>query len=168
MVEKGIRGGIRHSIYRYAKAKKKYMKDYNKNKELSYLQYWAVNHLYGWAMWQKFPVTNFEWIEETSQFNKDFLKNYNEESDEGYFLKFDVYYPKNLQNLHNDLPFLPEKRKIENVKKHLAYLHDSSEYVIHTRNLKQALNHGLVLKKFHRVIKFNPNSWLKPYIYIYM
>ena len=65
-------------------------------------------------------------------------------------------------------PFLPEKRKIENVKKHLAYLHDSSEYVIHTRNLKQALNHGLVLKKFHRVIKFNPNSWLKPYIYIYM
>ena len=63
---------------------------------------------------------------------------------------------------------MPEKRKIENVKKHLAYLHDSSEYVIHTINLKQALNHGLVLKKFHRVIKFNQNSWLKPYIYIYI
>ena len=49
-VEKGIRGGIRHSIYRYVKAKKKYMQDYDKNKELPYLQYWDVNNLYGCAI----------------------------------------------------------------------------------------------------------------------
>ena len=54
--------------------------------------------------------------------------------------------------------------KIEKVEKLLANLHDKTEYVILIRNLKQALNHGLVLKKVHRVIKFNQNAWLKPYI----
>ena len=54
--------------------------------------------------------------------------------------------------------------KIEKVEKLVANLHDKTEYVIHIRNLKQALNHGLVLKKVHRVIKFNQNAWLKPYI----
>ena len=54
--------------------------------------------------------------------------------------------------------------KIENVEKLVANFHDKTEYVIHIRNLKQALNHGLVLKKVHRVIKFNQNDWLKPYV----
>ena len=54
--------------------------------------------------------------------------------------------------------------KIEKVKKVVANLHDKTEYVIRIKNLKQALNHGLVLKKFHKVIKFNQNAWLKPYI----
>ena len=66
MVEKGIRGGICHSIYRYAKANNKCMKNYDKNKESSYLQYWSVNNLCGWAMSQKLSVNNFEWIEDTS------------------------------------------------------------------------------------------------------
>ena len=60
-------------------------KDYEKNKESSYIQYWVVNHLYCWAMSQKLLVNNIEWIKDTSQFNEDFIKNYNEESDEGYF-----------------------------------------------------------------------------------
>ena len=92
MVEKGIRRGIFHSIYRYAKAKKKYMKGCDKNKESSYIQYWDVNNLYGLAMSQKLPVNNFEWIKDTSQFNEDLIKNYIEESDEGYFLEFDLQY----------------------------------------------------------------------------
>ena len=71
---------------------------------------------------------------------------------------------KKLHELYNDLPFLPEKMKIEKIEKLIANLHDKTEYVIHIRNLKQALNHGLVLKKVHRVIKFNQNAWLKPYI----
>ena len=69
MVKKGIRGRICHFIYWYVKANKKYMKDYDKNKEPSYIQYWDVNNLYGWAMSQKLSVNNFEWIEDTSQFN---------------------------------------------------------------------------------------------------
>ena len=130
----------------------------------SYIQYWDVINLYVWAMLQKLPVNNFEWIKDTSQFNEDFIKNYNEESDEGYFLEVDVQYLEKLHELHNDLPFLPERMKIEKVEKLVANLHDKTEYVIHIRNLKQALNHGLVLKKVHRVIKFNQNAWLKPYI----
>ena len=59
------------------------MKDYNKNKKSLYLQHWDVNNLYGWA------VNNFEWIKVTSQFNEDFMNNYNKESDEEYFLKVD-------------------------------------------------------------------------------
>ena len=90
MVEKGIRGGICHSIYRYAKTNNKYMKDYGKNKESSYLQYRDVNNLYGWAMSQKHQVNNFDWIKDTSQFNEDFIKNYNEKSIEACFLEADV------------------------------------------------------------------------------
>ena len=73
MVEKCLRGGICNCIYRYTKTINKYMKDYDKNKEPSYLQYWDVNDLYGLTMPQKLPVNNFEWIKDTSQFNEDFI-----------------------------------------------------------------------------------------------
>ena len=59
MIEKGIRGGICHSIYGYAKANSKYMKDYDKNKESTYIQYWDVNNVYGQAMLQNLPINNF-------------------------------------------------------------------------------------------------------------
>ena len=65
---------------------------------------------------QKFPVNNFEWIEDTSQFNEEFLNNYNKESDKGYFLESDVQYIENLYELHNDLPFLPQKMNTEKAK----------------------------------------------------
>ena len=77
MVEKGITRGICHCIYRYAKANNQYMKDYDKNKESSYIQYCNVNHLYGWVMSQKLPVSNFETVKDTCQFNEGFMKNYN-------------------------------------------------------------------------------------------
>ena len=88
--EKGIiRVGIHHAIHRYVKANKKYMKDYDKNKESSYWnhQYWDVNNLYGWALSQKLPVNGFERVKETSQFSEGFIDNYNEESDKDIFLK---------------------------------------------------------------------------------
>ena len=139
MVEKGIRRGICHTNYQHAKANKKYMKDYDKNKDSSYLKYWYVNNVCGWAMSQKPPVNKFEWIEDTSQFNENFTKNYNEESDEGYFLEVDVLYPKKLHKLHNDSSFLPERMKIEKVEKLVSNLHDKTEYVIHIRNLKASI-----------------------------
>ena len=84
---------------------------------------------------------NFEWVKDTSQFNEDFIKNYNEESDKGYFLEVYVQYLEKLHDLHNDLPFLPERIKIEKVEMLVASLHGKTEYVIHIRNLKQILNH---------------------------
>ena len=120
MVEKGIRGGICHAIYRYAKANKKYMKNYNKDKEESFFQYLDDNNLYGWAMSQKLPVNGFKWKKNMSKFNEEFIKNYDEDSDKGYILEVDVQYPKNLHGLHEDLPFLPERMKIGKCKKLVA------------------------------------------------
>ena len=96
---------------------------------------------------QKHSVNNFQWIEDTSQFNEDFIKSYNEESDKDYFLEVDVKYIQALHELHNNLEFLPERIKIEKVEKLVTNLHET-EYVIHISNLKQTLNHGLVSKKF--------------------
>ena len=72
------------------------------------------------------------------------MKNCNEENDEGYFFKLEVQYVEKLRELHNDLPFLPERMKIEKVEKLVANVHDKTQYVIQIRNLKQTLNHGLV------------------------
>ena len=121
----------------------------------------GVNNFYGWAISQKFLVNDFEWI---TKVNEDLIKNYNEGSDERYFFEADVEYIEKLHGFHNDLPFLPERMKIEKVEKILANLHDKTKYVIQIRNLKQSLNHGLVFTKVQRVIKLNQNAWLKPYI----
>ena len=67
MVEEGIRGGICHTIHRHAKANNKYMKNYDKNEESSYIQYLDVNNLYGWAMSQKLPLNGFKWINDVSE-----------------------------------------------------------------------------------------------------
>ena len=160
MVEEGIRGGICHSIHRYAKANNKYMKNYNKNIESSYIQYLDANNLYGWAMSQKLPVNNFKWVEDASKINEDFIKNYCENSKKGYILEVDVKYPKKLNDLHSDLPFLPKRIKINKCKNLVCDLHNKKNI----KSLKQELNHGLELKRVHRIIEFNQKAWLKLYI----
>ena len=163
MVEEGIRGGICHSIHRYAKANNKYMKNYNNNEESSYIQYLDANNLYGWAMSKKFPVNGFKWID-NNEIIEDFIKNYNENNDKGYIFEVDVKYPKRLHELHSDLPFLPERMEINKCKKLVCNLYSKKKYLAHINTLKQALNHGLKFKKIHRVIEFNQEVWLKPYI----
>ena len=163
MVEEGIRGGICHSIHRYAKANNKYMKNYDKNEESSYIQYLDANNLYGWAMSKKLPVNELKWLD-SNKINEEFIKNYNENDKKGYILEVDVKYPKKLHNLHSDLPFLPERMEINKFKELVCNLYNKKKYVVHVNSLKQALNHGLKLKKIHRVIEFNQKAWLKPYI----
>ena len=69
-----------------------------KSNESSYLKYWDVNNLYGWAMSQKLPVNNFKWVEDISEFDESFIKSYNEESAEGYLLEADIQYPESLHD----------------------------------------------------------------------
>ena len=76
----------------------------------------------------------------------------------------DVKYPKRLHELHSDLPFLSERMKIDKCSKLVCNLFNKKKYVTHINSLKQALNHGLKLKKIHRVIEFNQKECLKPYI----
>ena len=64
MIEKGTRGGICQATHRYAKANNKYMKNYDKNNESSYIEYLDANNLYGWAMSQKLPVKDFKWVKQ--------------------------------------------------------------------------------------------------------
>ena len=111
------------------------MRDYDKNKESAYLKYWNENNL------------------NDNDFKK---KTVMKRKMKDFFLKFNnVQYSEKLHELNNILPFLPERVKLEKVEKLVANLRDKTEYVIHIRNLKQALNHGLILTKVHRVIKFN-------------
>ena len=90
--------------------------------------------------------------------NEDFIKNYDEDSDKGHILEVDVEYPKNLHDLDNYLLFSPERMKINQCSRLVCNLYDKNNYFVHKRSLKQALNHGLILKKIYRVIQFNQKS----------
>ena len=90
MVEKGKRWVICHYIYQCAEDNNKYSKDYNKKRKLPPIQYWDINNLYGGEVLQNVPVDNFEWVKNASQFNEDFIKGYNGESDEEYFLEIGI------------------------------------------------------------------------------
>ena len=115
MVEEGIRCGICHSIHRHARANNKYMKNYDENKESSYIQYLDANNLYGGTMSQTLPVNGFKWV--NNEINEEFIKNYDGNSDEGYILEVDIKYPRKLHDLHTDLPFLPKRMKLDKCKK---------------------------------------------------
>ena len=140
------------------------MKIYDKNTESSLIVYLDANNLYGWAMCKKLPVGDYKWVDDLSIFTEDFIKNYDEEDDTGYLFVADVEYPKNLHKLHSDLPFLPERMKINNCTKLVCNVQDKENYPIHILALQQALNHGLKLTKVHRVTEFRQEDWLKPYI----
>ncbi|XP_055325648.1 uncharacterized protein LOC129579533 [Sitodiplosis mosellana] len=182
-IERGIRGGISQCSKRQVKANNKYMGDvYNDEKPSNYLMYLDANNLYGHAMSQPLPLRDFKWIEDnnvkTSFSDADEIAKLADDSKYGYIFEVDLQYPKNLHAKHNDFPFCPEKRtlpqevldfigiKPNKIDKLLLTLYDKENYIIHYRMLKLALQHGLVLKKVHRVLQFEQNCWLKSYINI--
>ena len=103
----------------------------------------------------KLPLNCFKWVNDVTGIDKEFIRNYDEDNDKGYILEVDVKYPRKLHYLHSDLPFLPERMKIHVCKKLVCNLGKKKKSVVHIRSLKQALDHGLKLKKVHRIIEFN-------------
>ena len=104
----------------------KYVKNYNKNIESSYVMCLDANNLYRWEMSQRLPVNGFEWMEQLSEFDERFIKNYDVNNDKGYILEVDVEYPKNFFNLHSDLRFSPERKKIKKRKKLVCNIHNKN------------------------------------------
>ena len=180
-IEKGMRGGISTITHRYAQANNKYMKNYDPEKESSYIPYLDANNLYGWAMSQKLPTGDFRWIPSPEYINLD---SYDENSAKGLILEVDLEYPPELHRLHNDYPLAPEKMVVREEKlsdysreilgregmtigkvgKLIPNLRDKKEYVLHYRNLPLYLKLGLKLKKIHRALEFSQSNWLEPYI----
>ena len=173
MFEHGIRGGITQSVHKWAIANNPYMGcDYDPLQLTNYLQYLDVNNLYGWAMSQPLPTGEFKWVDienlkgGTRELKRpiDMMVRNSNNRGVGYVLEVDVKYPRELHSLHNDLPFMCEKIRVSRVEKLVPNLHDKKKYVIHVKALKQALDHGLVLERIHRVIRFKQSAWMKEYI----
>ena len=147
-IEKGMRGGISTTTHRHAVANNKYMKNYDPEKESSYIPYLDANNLYGWAMSQKLPTGDFRWIPYPEYINLD---SYNENSAKGLILEVDLEYPLELHRLHNDYPLAPEKMVVREemlsdysreileregmtigkVQKLIPNLKDKEKYVLH-------------------------------------
>ena len=102
-------------------------------------------------------VDCFEWGK-PSKFTSDFIKQYDKKSSTGFVFDVDIDYPKNLHGLHSDLPFLPPKMKIYKCDKLICNIYDKNNYVLHISLLKQALKHGLIFKKVHKVVSFNQET----------
>ncbi|XP_060847730.1 LOW QUALITY PROTEIN: uncharacterized protein LOC132931392 [Rhopalosiphum padi] len=162
--ENSIRGGITQSTKRYAKANIPNIKglNYNPNKPITWLTYLDCVNLYGKSMLTELPFKDFEWVDDL---DIDVTKIPND-SKVGYILEVDIDYPKYLHKKHNDFPFLPLNECPPNskVKKLITTLSPKKNYIIHYKNLKQAIANGLKLKKIHRAIRFSQSKWMASYI----
>ncbi|RLU25215.1 hypothetical protein DMN91_003308 [Ooceraea biroi] len=161
-VERGIRGGLSQCSHTYAHANK-YMQSYDPSEPSSYLMYFDVNNVYGWAMCQPLPYADFRWVDDVSDFDVNVIAP---DSPKGYILEVDLEYPRHLHDAHADLSFCTTRDKPPGKRqdKLLATLCDKKRYVIHYRNLQQCTRHGLRVTKIHRVLEFAQSPWLRDYI----
>lgn len=165
-IERGVRGGLSQCSNRYARANNKYVPEtHDSLQPSSYLMYYDVNNLYGWAMSQPLPYADFRWLNdfEMSMFD---VNEVSWDSSVGYILEVDLAYPLDIHDAHADLPFCP----VHDIppggreEKLLASLNDKKYYVIHYRALQQCLRHGVQLTCIHRVLRFAQSPWLRTYI----
>ncbi|XP_029673760.1 uncharacterized protein LOC115241928 [Formica exsecta] len=134
-VERGIRGGLSQCSNRYARANNKYVQSYDPSEPPSYLMYFDVNNLYGWAMCQSLPCKDFQWVDDVTSIN---LMSITSNSPIGYILEVDLTYPLDLHDSHGDLPFCSTRDKPPGKRQNklLATLYDKRHYVTyyHTSN----------------------------------
>ena len=159
MFERGIRGGITHISKRYAEVNNKYMKNYNPEKESSFIQYLDANNLYGWAMSQQLPTHGFNWIKNiTKEKVMEILEKANHSmlnhGRKGYIFEVDLEYPSSLWETHNDYPLAPEKMNVNGVEKLICHFKPRKNYVLHHRNLRQYLEMGMRITAVHRGVSF--------------
>ena len=168
---------------RHAVANNPYMSEYNPEISTSYLMYLDANNLYGWAMCQPLPVSNFAWVKPADKLLDDILQ-LPDNSDTGYILEVDLAYPSELHADHNDYPLAPERLAVKhemlspyqldlidklrssglNVAKLTPNLQDKTRYILHYRNLQLYAELGLQVTKCHRILRFMQSPWMKPYI----
>ena len=190
MIQQNLRGGVAMISKRYGRANNKYMKElYDPNQPSKYLMYVDANNLYGWAMSQPMPDSQFEWVDEKDWQQIDWLTQ-GPDQDIGYIVECDLDYPDNLHDAHSDYPLAPERITVEThqlsdaqkdmldvydiitkptssttkISKLVPNLFAKRNYACHYQNLRYYLEHGLVLKKIHRVLRFHQSRWLAAYI----
>ena len=181
-VERGLRGGISMVSKRYAKANNPQVPGYDPSKPNKHIMYLDANNLYGWAMSKPLPTRDFKW-KSVIPTEEAILKK-KENAEKGWILEVDLEYPAELHEQHNSYPLAPEKklvkrekmseyqnRLIEDLelkppdsKKLLLTLEDKNDYVVHYRNLQFYLKQGMKMKSVHRVLEFEQECWMEPYI----
>ena len=181
-VERGIRGGISMVSKRHAKANNPLISDYDESKPNSYIMYLDANNLYGWAMSKPLPKSGFKWKRVMP--TEEEIMNKKENAKTGWILEVDLEYPAELHKEHNSYPLAPEKKVVKkecmsdyqkrlikdlelkppDSKKLLLTLEDKNDYVVHYENLKFYLKQGMKLKRVKRVLEFEQECWMEPYI----
>ena len=182
MVERGMRGGISMASKRHAKANNPQVEGYDPTQPTNYITYLDANNLYGWAMSLPLPKSGFHWKRVMP--TEEQIMKMRPNSKKGWILEVDLEYPGELHDWHNDYPLAPEKKVIgsdkmseyqrrlmanlhltmPNTEKLVLTLEDREKYVTHYRNLQFYLSQGMRLKKVHRVVEFDQEPWMEPYI----
>ena len=181
-IERRMRGGISMASKRYAKANNPRVEGYDPTQPINYITYLDANNLYGWAMSLPLPKKNFHW-KRVMPIEEQIMKmKWN--SKKGWILEVDLEYPAHLHDVHNDYPLASEQKAIKpeqmseyqrrlmtdlhltmpNTEKLVLTLEDKEKYVVHYKNLQFYLRQGMRLKKVHRVIEFDQEPWMEPYI----
>ncbi|XP_053210240.1 uncharacterized protein LOC128394030 [Panonychus citri] len=186
LFERGIRGGISSASKRYEKANIPDTSDFISNEKPKFITYLDVNNLYGYALQQALPMSDFKFVDNV-EFDSVYqlcINEKNPNSDIGYVFEVDLDYPSHLHDLHKDYPLAPDRVTIDQhhlsklqlsiletterprtkCEKLIATFFKREKYVIHQRNLQFYVKHGLIVTKIHRIVSFKQSCWLKDYI----